>query len=279
MHKDQIKIIIASHKESDVPDDPVYLPVMAGAALNGSIPEGWSRDDTGDNISLRNREYSELTALYWAWKNLDADIAGLCHYRRFFASLNNATGVKAGHILSGDEIMHLLRVYDVILPNARNYVLETNRSQYTNAHHAADLDLTRQIIAERCPGYLSAYDKRMAMSKGHRFNMMIMRKTELDLYCSWLFDILFELEKRLDISDYKGIDRRVFGLVAERLADVWIDANGLRSTEVDYIFCGNEHLHRKAAAMLIRKTAGALRGINAGRRQKHKSNSICVRDR
>ena len=53
-------------------------------------------------------------------------------------------------------------------------------------------------------------------------------KSELfDSYCEWMFDILFELEKRLDISDYSAYDARVFGFVSERLLDIWIKTNKL----------------------------------------------------
>ena len=80
-------IISVSHNENRIPSDTGCLPVMAGSALvNTVIPADYIRDDSGDNISYKNREYCELTALYWAWKNLDADVMGICHYRRFFAS-------------------------------------------------------------------------------------------------------------------------------------------------------------------------------------------------
>lgn len=97
------------------------------------------------------------------------------------------------------------------------------------------------------------------MSKGHRFNMFIMKKALADEYCEWLFDILFDLEKRLDITGYIEKERRVFGFIAERLLDVWIDAKHLKTTDLDYIFIGKEHLIQKAAAMIIRKVKAAVK--------------------
>ena len=61
------------------------MPIQVGAALNGQAIDGMIRDDTGDNISEKSRSFCELTALYWAWKNLDSDAIGLVHYRRYFA--------------------------------------------------------------------------------------------------------------------------------------------------------------------------------------------------
>ena len=54
----------------------------------------------------------------------------------------------------------------------------------------------------------------MQETSGHRFNMFIMKRDKFDAYCEWLFDILFELEKRLDISNYNTNDARVFGFVS-----------------------------------------------------------------
>ena len=92
----EIKIIIATHKEYDLPHDPLYLPVHAGSRIHGySLP--YTADNTGDNISGKNASFCELTALYWAWKNVDADYIGLCHYRRYFC------GRGRKQILTADE--------------------------------------------------------------------------------------------------------------------------------------------------------------------------------
>lgn len=63
-----------------------------------------------------------------------------------------------------------------------------------------------------------------------------MKKDKFDAYCAWLFDILFELEKWLDISQYSPNDARVFGFVSERLLDVWINTNHISYVDQPYIF-------------------------------------------
>lgn len=255
-----IRIAVATHKEYDLPDDPLYLPVWAGAALRPAIPEGYLRDDSGDNISVHNELYSELTALYWLWKNYDdicpgADAAGICHYRRYFAAGSD----KTAGILKASDAEHLIKPGDIVLPKARNYVIENNYSQYVHAHHASDLLLTRDVISERHPGYLSPFDRRMALRRGHRFNMFIMPHAVLDSYCSWLFDILFEMQDRLDTSAYKGRDRRALGLVSERLLDVWLDKNGVSYTELPYIMTEKEHIALKAMGLAGRKVMSLLK--------------------
>ena len=144
---------------------------------------------------------------------------------------------------------------DVLLPIPRNYYIETNYSQYVHAHNKEDLDTTREIISEMYPEYLAAYDSSMKKTIGHRFNMFIMKKDKFDAYCKWLFDILFELENRLDISDYSDNDARVFGFVSERLLDVWIETNNIPYKNLPYIFMENQNWFSKGFNFLKRKIA------------------------
>jgi len=209
------------------------------------------RDNTGDNISSKNANYCELTGLYWAWKNLKADYIGIAQYRRHFSMKRHAKDRR--DILTADQAKALLAGADVLLPTPRNYWIETNYSQYIHAHHKEDLDTTRQILAERYPDYIPVYDRIMKKTTGHRFNMFIMKREIFDAYCEWLFDVLFELENRLDISDYNENDRRVFGFVSERLLDIWLETNHVPSKDIPYIFMEKINWVTKGAAFLSRK--------------------------
>ena len=93
----------------------------------------------------------------------------------------------------------------------------------------------------------------MKSTKGHRFNMLVMKRPLLDRYCAWLFDVLFELEKRLDISAYSSYDRRVFGFVGERLLDVWIRANGIPYAELPVLHTESQHWPTKIIRFLKRR--------------------------
>lgn len=250
----RVQLLVAAHKPYRMPQDALYRPIWVNAANRPQAPQGWLRDDAGESISTKNENYCELTALYWAWKNLDADYIGLCHYRRYFAG--KRTGEKWSRILTAQQAQALLQRTPVLLPSPRNYYIETNYSQYAHAHHAQDLDETRAILAERWPEYLPAYDASMRRTSGHRFNMLVMRRDLLDAYCTWLFGVLFELERRLDISGYSANDRRVFGFVSERLLDVWLETNHISYRELPVVNLESQHWPRKILKFLQRKFAG-----------------------
>lgn len=83
----RVKILVACHKaDPNIRQDDIYMPIQVGKALHPELDLGFQCDNTGDNISEKNGSYCELTALYWAWKNLkDIDYIGLCHYHRYFS--------------------------------------------------------------------------------------------------------------------------------------------------------------------------------------------------
>ena len=237
-----------------MPDDDVYLPIHAGR--EGKAEIGYIGDNTGDNISAKNANYCELTVLYWAWKNLKCDYIGLCHYRRYFARENIHTDnieKKKTAILHRKDYEKLLQEYDVILPVKRNYYVETVRSQYEHAHNKRDIDETKRIVLELYPEYSEAFEKVMGRTKLYILNMFVMKKQQFDEYCSWLFSILFELEKRIDISSYNMYEARVFGFIAERLFNVWLEKQQLNVKEIPVINLEKVNWVKKIYKFLKRK--------------------------
>lgn len=249
----KIVMMVAAHKPYPMPDDPLYLPVQVGAA--GKDGMGWQRDDVGENISGRNATFCELTGHYWLWKHVEADAYGLCHYRRYFAL--RRSGENRRRMLTASEAEKLLEGVELALPAKRHYWIETNYSQYVHAHHEADLTVTRQILQEKHgDAAIAAWETVMARRSGHRFNMFIMRRDSFMAYSAWLFDILFALEERLDISTYSASDRRVFGYVAERLMDVWVALKKPAFRECPVVNLESQHWGRKIAFFLRRKLRG-----------------------
>ncbi len=224
-----VKILVATHKPYDLPKEDRYLPVFVGAALyETDLP--YQRDDEGENISIKNRSYSELTGMYWAYKNLIADYVGLCHYHRFM-DIRNIDITK----------------YDVVLPEKRHYYIETVYSQYVHAHGPIGLDKAREIIASDYPDYLVSFDKCMKRRSLHIFNMFIMKYDIFIAYSDFLFDILFKIEEELGEQD------RLYGYISERLLDVYLTKNRIAYKEVKVIETQHINWPKKIADFLKRK--------------------------
>lgn len=247
-------VVVAAHKPYRMPEDDLYLPLQVGRAGKEPIP-GWTGDDTGENISEKNDRWCELTGLYWAWKHLDGAFLGLAHYRRHFAS-PTAHGGRWERILTREQAERALAGTPVLLPKKRRYWIESGCSQYVHAHHEADLTVTRAILTERHPECTEAFDRTLGRTSGHRFNLFVMKREYAERYCAWLFDVLFELERRLDISSYSANDRRVFGFVAERLLDVWIEAYQIPYKELPWVYLEKQNWFKKGGAFLLRKLRG-----------------------
>lgn len=247
----KIEILVAAHKKFPMPDKKGYLPVLVGAAKNYEPGIEYQRDDEGENISAKNPNYNELTAVYWAWKNLkDIDAIGLVHYRRLFF---DSKPYNLDNVISIENVEKLLTKYDVILPKKRNYYIETNYSHYIHAHHKEPLDKTREIIVQYYPNYLSNYDKVMHRTQAHMFNMFVMKRAAFDSYCQFIFGVLEKLEKEIDISDYSVQEARVYGYISELLMDVWLETNNYTSTEVKWEQLGRKKNLQKAISLIERK--------------------------
>ena len=218
----KLTMLVAAHKSATMPDDTFYMPIHVGSALSDES-FGYQRDDTGSNISQLNKSYCELTAMYWAWKNLDSEIIGLNHYRRYFAG--KAVGPNNSRILSGAEADVLMRDNDIVIGRPRNYLIETVDSHYRNGHHGGDLDTLRAVIAEQSPDYCDAYDSVFNGRRLSLYNMFLMKREHFDLYAAWLFAVLHGVDGRITNASRSAYQQRTFGYLGERLLNVWTTAH------------------------------------------------------
>lgn len=253
----KIKVIVATHKKYKMPEDSMYLPIHVGRENKQDI--GYAGDNTGDNISLKNPYYCELTGMYWGWKNLEADYIGLSHYRRHFTNskrIPKKEEEKFKILLNKEQAEKILEKTDIILPKARKYYIENLYDHYKHTMHVETLDETRKIIEKQCPEYIEEFDKLHKRTSAHMFNMFIMKKEYFDKYCEWMFNILFELEKRIDPKQYDSFHARYLGRISELLLDIWINTNNLEYKEVKVIDMQNVNWFKKGTAFLTAKFTG-----------------------
>ena len=239
-----VKIFAMTHKEFDVPSDPMYIPLHVGHA--GATKDfGYMGDDTGDNISDLNCYYAELSGVYWVWKNYHAaEYVGVCHYRRFLTDEN-------GYAFTEKEYEEILGKYDIVttkqleLPNSYRYGF--------GAHHNVEtMDEAGRIIKERHPQFYDTYVSLVNQNKTYFGNMMVAKKDVYDEYCAWLFDIFFELQKRVDLTFADDYHKRVFGFISEFLLYVWVTAKGLRAYECRVAIIGEKKETNEVIAQMRR---------------------------
>ncbi len=224
----KIKVFVATVKPLNIQLPTRYIPIQCGSANNQEM--GYLRDDQGRNISKKNPNYCELTAVFYIWKNIkNTDIVGLCHHRRYFFS--QVLSLNTNNILTEKKIIKLMKKYDVILPT-RYYFNKKVKDNYAEVHHINDLLECGKIIKQIYPDYIDAFNKVLKRRWLYCFNMLIMKKKDFDNYCQWLFDILFELEKRVDISSYDNYNKRIYGFISERLLNVYMKKNKPRIKEL-----------------------------------------------
>lgn len=199
--------------------------IQAGCALQDlRIPDCKYFDDQGENISDKNRQMCELTAMYWIWKNSAQSIVGLEHYRRRFV------------LPGGWEKALLTGKADIILP-VPLYVHPSLKANYCFRHTEHTWNAMMDSLAELCPDYLaSAKELFEATACYAPCNLMIARKDVFDDLCSWLFPILFRtIDKCGTLND--NYQNRYPGFLSERLITLYFHQNKkVRVVYADKVF-------------------------------------------
>ena len=238
-----IKILISCHKPVELLKSNILIPIQVGCDLNQERFSNMLRDNEGENISSKNPMYCELTAQYWAWKNLEADYYGFFHYRRYlnFSEkrfpkdcwgnvvedyLLKRTARQYG--LTDETMRGLIENYDMIISEMKDVAQMPTHDksvyeQYKNGNslHSEDLDIVIDIVRKRYPEYRDDLHKYLNSTRTCLCNMYIMKRELFLEYMEWLFDILFEFEKRANMDDYSVEGLRTPGHLAERLLTLY----------------------------------------------------------
>lgn len=260
-----IKILVCAHKKDYVRQDDVYMPIQVGKAIS-DVDLGFQGDDTGDNISDRNDWYAELTATYWAWKNLKGvDYIGLCHYRRYFNFHTKGLFFSEYQIVKTEEIKKLnldlpdiekeLKHYDVILPKIKYYPTNLFRD-YSHCHNSEEMRFLIKVIKQDYPDYYPALSQTLKCNKLLHCNMFIMTWQQFDNYASWLFDVLGTLDKMFKVAHYTPLQRRVFGFMGERLMTAYAIHNDWRIKHYPLFWVADEYTNLPFSHRMLRRLKG-----------------------
>lgn len=229
MNVNEINIYVVTHKYFDRLLDKCFQIISVGDKLTNDKNCYYLKDNTMINISQKNKSFCELTAQYWIWKNdKNSLIKGLCHYRRYFSKNNK--------ILNYKDIIEIFNKNksEVIVPY-KSFSIKTVEQVYLRSGYKKDLEIVRDVINKKYPEYIEEYDKILKSHASYPYNMIIAKGNIFDEYSKWLFDILFEAEKKIDITEYTNHEKRIYGFISERLLAVWLAKKNYKIYNLDVI--------------------------------------------
>lgn len=274
-----VKILVAYHKPSYLLKSDVFVPIHLGRAVSnmkhkdGALSSKdikWLKknligDDTGENISLKNRNYCEATAIYWAWKNYDKlgnpDYIGLMHYRRFFIlnekyekhfknDLDERCGVVSQENINKDtfknigllssDIEKYISNYDCLAPinaDLRKTNINNIREDYGSVDglNTQDFDTLLETTALLFPNYIPDIKRLKKSCSKHMYNMFIMKKDVFFKYCTFIFTVLSKIEKQINLESYNINGQRTLGYLAEILTTLFIYNFSRNKNSIKYL--------------------------------------------
>ena len=243
-NQQDIRIFVAAHKPAAAFDSSIMQLLQVGSANSGARFIEMLHDDIGENISTINPQYCELTGQYWAWKNIDAEYYGFCHYRRYFdfsgvpheenpwgeieeRFIDDKSQQEYG--LDDATIRAFVSKYDVITTEFKDLRafpegFETPLDQWHEADHLRDEDLVNilALLVERHPDYQQDVLDYLTGNYACFCNMFIMRKQIFFDYCEWLFPLLDEYIAMTDTTLFSREALRTPGHLSERLLNIYL---------------------------------------------------------
>ena len=243
---------VAFHKKFFDYKDDIIVPIQVGAKKSKESLK-YLKDSSKNNISEKNESFCELTAIYWMWKNVDANFYGMMHYRRYLSFENrfiyklkriiyifsrifylkqiidkldmkelfqikiyNEKVMKKEIIKMSKNVINEIQKYDIILPK-KEIFNKSVYAQYKSAHIIEHLDKLLEIIKEEYPKMYPYYEKKIKKGKEiYPLNIFIMKKQYFYKYSEFVFDVLFKLERKIEVP-LDSYQKRVFGFLSERM--------------------------------------------------------------
>ena len=238
--KKKLQILVCCHKADPyIRTEEPYFPIQVGKALHPDLDLGFQNDNEGDNISKKNPQWCELTALYWGWKNIkDTEFLGLCHYRRYFDC-----------DISDKNIDNILRGKDILLLEREIYSCSIAKS-FSSLVTLEDFYIFQDVLLKMHPEYYNAilhycYNSNMFV----RCTMFVARKKIWDDFCNTFFPVFEEVEKIIKKHSYSRLNRSI-AYMGELSLGIYVTHKKLR---VKYVPQFNESKHSNFVLNYLRR--------------------------
>ena len=190
------------------------------------------------------RAYGEMSKLYYIYKLykdgiLNSKYIGLNHYRRYFYFRDKIPDMNG-----------IFKKYDIIL-NLPKIKPKGMKKQYCRYHLCHTYDEIIKIIKDLKPDYYKAALKTIKLKKIYFNNIFIMKKADFLKYCEFIYDTLFEFDRRhnftrdSDVFIYSkkfyhanklsSYEARLEGFLAERLNNIFFCKHFRRIKEFNLV--------------------------------------------
>ena len=281
----KIVILATYHKPAFLFKSDIVVPIQGGRNLEKAESKDgflskkdifWMHknmigDNTGENISIKNRRYSELSAIYWAYKNYEKlgnpDYIGLIHYRRQF--LLNAPHPEwiyknpyyivpkpqADHLekigLTKQNLRRILKKHDIIVhriqipKKSKNMEYIYRKNWPFRKNEILNYQKVMDIVLKHYPDMADDVKTFQEENKEALANMFIMPRKEFKKYAQFMFRILDEIDSGLDFSN-QNITQRVVGVWGEQLSSFYfhhLEKQGLIVKESKVVFIGDAEVY------------------------------------
>lgn len=268
--KKKVKILVCYHKPATLLKNKFFVPIHVGRSVafqqskDGKITSkefDWMKrnligDDTGVNISAENRNYCELTALYWAWKNQNRlgnpDYIGLMHYRRVI-KFNDI--YKNYYCVNNKQLDNFFNStdFDLILTKPKpcfsvvNNVCSKNvYDHFCQEHGIRMTHIMLDCIKLNYPEMTESLNRVMFGCKTISwYNILVASKKVFNDYCTWLFDILKIINQKCIDEDFEMDSSRMMGYYGEILLNIFFSYYSNNNKELRIIYLDDVRLHEE----------------------------------
>ena len=222
MTQNKTKIFVIYHQPGEALNSEIFQSICVGPKKD-DFSQDFLRDDVGENIAEKNKNYNELTAIFWVFRHInefpDTQYFGFCHYRRLFCF----EGLKRGAYVKKDiqpkltgitnsKLEELFKDYDFIVPTPSKY--KSVKQHFEKSHNKEDLPKLLKSIEKVAPEYLESANEYLDNKLEYLYNMFVFDKNTFIAYSNFIFKVIEDFLK--DGNE----DQRLY--VSERLTGIFI---------------------------------------------------------
>lgn len=254
MKIDSLIIYSVFHKLHPIVENSLIVPILTSGLYHYAKALGFKTDNSNNNISELNYSFSELTVLYWIWKNdKTSQYIGLFHYRRYLDLKNNPTlyrskynGVIYYHVtmkeviniyneISIKDVEDQLNGFDLIMPDYF-YMQTSVNNQYCFSHSTEDWLIMYDCLRLRYPDY---YITGITLFEEKRIipcNIFITSRILFNQIMEWLFPLLLDIHAKINYDKRTNYQKRAISFISERLLTLYVVHNKLLINTLPLLF-------------------------------------------